>query len=558
MTQKDFRRDAKVLLYDLEVAPRLGYYYGTYEVTPIEEVRPPILLSVAWKWLGDKKANCLTLYDRAAIDPYNDKLLVNELWNLLDEANIVVAHNGKRFDDKMSNYFFIKHDMDPPSPYKEFDTLQTAKKYFKFDCNKLDYLGKMLAGQGKTEVTYGDCWKDLLEGNKRERKKASDLMKKYNCLTPDHKVLGTDLRWHEIGSLSIGDTILGFSENENTGTLGRTYQKATVLGNRRVIDDVYKVTLSNGDTIKCTKEHQWLTNLCSVSSARNEKLPGGKKWRKTEELVFRGQRLDGTRSTAGNQFDSSATVIQKLMPVWEENTSKNAGWLAGMLDGEGSLSNRKQAGGFMLNISQKVGPELDRLGVEIQKYTERRLDMHLRGAHNWQKQPIGYYTIKGKFWEKLRFLGEVRPERLIANINWDNLPRMEGRNEAVWVKNIEYLGKQEIVILETDTHTYIADGYPMHNCRDVEVLEKIYQKMLPWATNHPNMALYAQQEHICPRCGNDSDFEVKSYRRTGMQVNAIQYKCKHCGGYVTRKLTKEEREELDNNGCLKSTFRNMV
>lgn len=184
-------------------------------------------------------------------------------------------HNSKRFDDKMANYFFIKHEMTPPSPFKEFDTLQTAKKYFKFDCNKLDYLGKILVGEGKTEVTYGDVWEDLLEGNRKERKQASELMAKYNL-------------------------------------------------------------------------------------------------------------------------------------------------------------------------------------------------------------------------------------------------------------------------------------------RDVEVLEKIYLKMLPWATNHPNMALYAGREHICPRCGNESEFEVKSYRRTGVQINAIQYRCKKCGGYVTRKLTPEEREELKENGKHSTIFRNVI
>lgn len=272
---KDYRKDAKILLVDLESSPRLGYYYGAYDVTPIKEVRPPILLSIAWKWLGERETHSLTLLDRPLPDPYNDKLLVMELWKLYDEAQVVCGHNSRRFDDKMANYFFIKHGMLPPSPYKEFDTLQTAKKYFKFDCNKLDYLGKLLVGEGKTETTYADCWGKMLEGTKKEKIRSAKLMAKYN------------------------------------------------------------------------------------------------------------------------------------------------------------------------------------------------------------------------------------------------------RN-------------------------------------DVVLLEKLYNKLLPWATNHPNMALHAGQEHICPRCGFESEFKVKSYRRTGAQINAIQYQCKRCGGFVTRVLTKEEREELRETGKLKSTFRNMV
>ena len=154
-SKTDFRRDAKVLFYDLEVAPRLGFYYGTYEVSPIKELKSPTLLSVAWKWLGDKEGYCITLADRWGVDCYDDRLLVTELWNLLDECQVAIGHNSKKFDDKMSNFFFIKHNMTPPSPYQEFDTLQAAKKYFKFDCNKLDYLGKLLVGEGKPKLPMG-------------------------------------------------------------------------------------------------------------------------------------------------------------------------------------------------------------------------------------------------------------------------------------------------------------------------------------------------------------------------------------------------------------------
>lgn len=271
----DFRRDAKVLCFDLEVSPRQAYVYDFYETNVVEEIRPQLLLAISWKWLGDRTAHGLTIYDRQGIDRYDDKPLVTELWNLLDEANIICAYNGKRFDSKMANTFFMRHHMQPPSPYKQIDPLQTAKSKFRFGCNKLDFVGQFMEVGKKTEETYKDCWKTLLEGNEKERKQASEVMNRY-CVN------------------------------------------------------------------------------------------------------------------------------------------------------------------------------------------------------------------------------------------------------------------------------------------DTELLEKVYLQMLPWMDNHPNMALYAEQETICPRCGNSSDFEVKSYRRTGVQINAIQYKCKHCGAYVTRKLEKYERDELKEQGKLTSVFRNVV
>ena len=42
------------------------------------------------------------------------------------------------------------------------------------------------------------------------------------------------------------------------------------------------------------------------------------------------------------------------------------------------------------------------------------------------------------------------------------------------------------------------------------------------------------------------------------QINAIQYECMHCHGYVTRPLNKEEREDLRDEGRLKSIYRNLT
>lgn len=558
---KDYRKQAKVLMIDLETSPTLSWNYGQYQTSAILVEKPPILLSFSWKWLGDKgEPKCLTILDRPLADRFDHTLLVKELWKLMDEAEVVVAHNIN-FDMKMANAFFLRCGLNPPSWYKPFCTLKTARKYFKLDNNKLDYLGKLLGVGQKTETTHADVWYDMLFGNKKEQKVANRLMKEYNCLTPDHKVLGTDLRWKEIGSLNIGDTILGFDENKNVnGGLGRRWRKATVLSNRRVVDDVYAVHLSNGDVIKCTKNHRWLTSNLSVSMARKGKIGGGHKWLETGQLVFKDRHLDGSYTTGKNQFDTSATVMQKMIPLWTEDLSKDAGWLAGMFDGEGSLHNRgrQKAGGFTVNICQKLGPELDKIGNIMQRYCPYLLSVHHKGTHNWQKLPIGYYTLEGKFWEKLAFLGKVRPERLISKIDWEHLPRMEGRNEKVWVENITYIGKQEVVILETDTHTYIADGYPMHNCQDVNLLEKIYNRLLPFADNHPNMALAAGIDYICPRCGHESDFVLSKYRKTGTQVNAIQVRCKHCNGYVTRRLTAEERQQLEDTGSYKAIFRNIT
>ena len=176
-------KKAKVFLFDLEVSPTLGWFYGQYETTPIKIEQAPILLSVSWKWLGSKgRPKCVTLNDFPKKDPYDDTEIVKYLWKLMDKAEIIVAHNIA-FDEKMANAFFLKKGLPAPSWYKSFCTLKTARRYFKLDNNRLDYLSKLLCGaEGKTTITHADVWHDMLHGDQKHQAKASKLMKKYNIV----------------------------------------------------------------------------------------------------------------------------------------------------------------------------------------------------------------------------------------------------------------------------------------------------------------------------------------------------------------------------------------
>ena len=153
----------------------LAYTYNYYEGNVLKVVEPQKLLCFSYKWLGDNgKPQVITLIDESK-DPSDDTAITAQLWGLLDEANLAVAHNGTRFDAKMANTFFIEHGMQPPSSYKIIDTLTAARKQFKFPSNKLDELGKFLGVGQKTEVTCGQLWEDCLKGDK----KAYKLMAEY-------------------------------------------------------------------------------------------------------------------------------------------------------------------------------------------------------------------------------------------------------------------------------------------------------------------------------------------------------------------------------------------
>lgn len=158
----------KVLLYDIETAPIQAYTWGIYDqnVGLNQVISDWHLLSWSAKWL-DKK-NVMYMDQRKAKDITNDKKILQGLWNLLDEADIVITQNGKVFDQKKVYARFIFHGMSPPSPSKHIDTKQIAKKNFGFTSNGLAHLSAHLGGVPKSDHAKFpgmELWKECLKGN---------------------------------------------------------------------------------------------------------------------------------------------------------------------------------------------------------------------------------------------------------------------------------------------------------------------------------------------------------------------------------------------------------
>ena len=67
------------------------------------------MLSFAWKWADEKKVHCKALcdYPGYAKNKTDDTPLIKDLWKLFDEADILIAHNGDRFDRRKANSRFL-------------------------------------------------------------------------------------------------------------------------------------------------------------------------------------------------------------------------------------------------------------------------------------------------------------------------------------------------------------------------------------------------------------------------------------------------------------------
>lgn len=168
---------AKILLIDIETAPILGYAWAKYDTSLIDIVESFYILSFAYKWLGTNEIIVRSLPDYKDYKPGgSDKALMQDLYKLLDEADIVVAHNGTSFDIKKINARLLVHGLPPPSTFKIVDTLRIARKHFKFDSNTLNDLGQLL-GVGKKIAHVGwAMWRGCMSGDSQSWK----TMREYN------------------------------------------------------------------------------------------------------------------------------------------------------------------------------------------------------------------------------------------------------------------------------------------------------------------------------------------------------------------------------------------
>lgn len=160
---------SKTLLYDLEITPILGWTYDMWDARVIKVEQEPYIMSVSWEWLGEGEVHNYNIqYDK------DDSFLVELLWNMMNEADVVVAHNAKKFDNRVANSRFILNGLAPPSPYKTVDTLVAARRYFRFPTNSLNDLCSRLGIGKKPETTHANLWHKCIQGDQEAWSKMVD------------------------------------------------------------------------------------------------------------------------------------------------------------------------------------------------------------------------------------------------------------------------------------------------------------------------------------------------------------------------------------------------
>ena len=165
----------KIVTLDIETAPNVAYVWGLWKqnVGLNQLQQQSYIMSIAAKELG---VDDVEYYENRG---GNDYQLLSQCIRILDEADIVVGHNCRRFDLKRINAQAATLGIKPPSPYKVIDTLDAAKKYFSYPSNKLEYLADVfgVAPKGDHAKFVGfKLWLECL----RKNPEAWEEMRKYN------------------------------------------------------------------------------------------------------------------------------------------------------------------------------------------------------------------------------------------------------------------------------------------------------------------------------------------------------------------------------------------
>ena len=171
----------KILVFDIETACTVAGVFGRFkqnigQANVIQE--GGWLLTVAYKWLGEHETHVLAFENE--ILAASDLSLCEELHKLYAQADAVIAHNAP-FDHKMLQTRCLINGLAPLPTVKVIDTLQMARKNFRFNSNRLDSLGELLGLGGKEKHEGMKMWLDVQQGDLD----ALDRMKSYNARDVD-------------------------------------------------------------------------------------------------------------------------------------------------------------------------------------------------------------------------------------------------------------------------------------------------------------------------------------------------------------------------------------
>lgn len=169
--------ELKMLFLDIETSIPKVYTYGLWQqnISIANIIEHPRMIAFTAKWFGKRKIHAFSEYHQSRAE------MLQAMWDLLDESDVVLGWNSRSFDIKWIQGEFAVEGMKPPSPFKQIDLMAESKKNFRFLSNKLSYVSQRLLDDDKIDYNMANMWIKVNnpETSEEERKKEWNAMLRY-------------------------------------------------------------------------------------------------------------------------------------------------------------------------------------------------------------------------------------------------------------------------------------------------------------------------------------------------------------------------------------------
>jgi len=220
----------RLLFIDIETLPAKVVVFQLWKpVIGMDQILEPSRIGgFSYRWYGEKKARWLSEHHDGA-DAMHDKL-----WELLDEADIVIGYNSQRFDTPWITGELILRGKTPPSPFRQIDLYRVSRQHMRLLSGKLDYLSLRLLEDRKVKHEGIGLWKACLEGDgaawnrmRRYGLKDTDLM------IPIYEILRPWIKTHP--NLAVGSEEAICTRCESTDLQRRGFDYRTTGSYQRYV-----------------------------------------------------------------------------------------------------------------------------------------------------------------------------------------------------------------------------------------------------------------------------------------------------------------------------------
>lgn len=519
-------KQPRVLLLDVETTPELGLFWrpGRQWISHENILEPFNCLSWAAKWLfgAEMMSDILTPQESKI---RNDKRIMKGMWQLLEDADIVVGHNCVEVNTPI---------LTQKLKWVRAGDLSDGDKLIGFEEKKIPgeptrKFNKWIGVNGKNRKIIPTEIKNFSVKRKPCMEVVFDNGDKI-IVTKDHYWLGMaekdrNQRWYKTEKLRVGQKIKRFF---NVWNEDLSYEAGWLSGFISGEGSLKQSGRGFGVDFCQRPGSTWCQalNFCKklnmpLSPYRKPKT-GGLGKQDTLYTGFLGGKFKIVENIGRLQIKR---FIEKI--DW-----KTFGGLSGKDNCIGTITEINDAGIKKVAVFSTTSKTFFGAGYPMHNCDEFDIKIiNTRFVINGFKPPMPFQTIdtfkiaKKHFRfssNRLDFLGRLIRRKGKIKTDFD-----------LWKRCLR--GEQE------------ALGYMLkYNKEDVLLLEEVYLFLRPWIKSHPNMSIYVDaQESVCPTCGSDKLNWCGSYVTMVSKFEA--FRCNVCGAIGrcrTTSLSKEQKKEL--------------